>query len=260
VDELDVRHLPRETFVRQIRALDETESTNTVALGWSAQLLPQELPALVITERQTAGRGRGANRWWSGPGGLTFSLLLEPARHGLPASRWPALSLAVGGAIATAMEREAPRSDVRLKWPNDVFVNGRKVGGVLIETPPTTAQRLVVGVGLNVNNSLAEAPDDVRQRAIALCDVHGRTFDRNDLLVRLLQQLQVDLEALASSAPSLLTRWRKLCLLTGRSVVITDSGRTIAGTCLGIDDDGALRVQTGSSVERLFSGVVTDFG
>ena len=260
MDELDVRHLPATTFVRQIRAFDETESTNSVALAWSTQLGPEELPALVIAERQTAGRGRGANRWWSGYGALTFSLLIEPEWHGIARARWPTLSLAVGGAIAVAVRSVLPMADVRVKWPNDVYVNGRKACGVLIESPPTNAQRLVVGIGLNVNNSLAAAPEDVRQRAIALCDVREAELSRNELLTAVLRQLESDLAALAENSLALVNRWRRDCYLTGRSVVITDSGRTIAGTCLGIDDDAALRVQTGHHIERLFSGVVTDVG
>ncbi|MFV0446448.1 MAG: biotin--[acetyl-CoA-carboxylase] ligase [Planctomycetaceae bacterium] len=260
MDELDLQQLVGRTFVQQIRALVETESTNSVALAWSSQLHPRELPALVATEQQTAGRGRGANRWWSAPGALTFSLLIEPAALGLTPDRWPALSLSVGLAIALTVESQLRTADVRLKWPNDVYLNGRKVAGILIESPAAASNRLVIGIGLNVNNSLTHAPDDVRHRAVAMTDVAGSILDRTDLLRRLLVEIEQLLTELAVDSPGLATEWRRHCLLTGRSVVIADSTRTIAGTCLGLDDDGALRVQTGHSVERLFSGVVMDFG
>lgn len=259
MDELDVRDLPQRTFVRQIRALAETESTNSIALSWSSQLRSTELPALVVTESQTAGRGRGANRWWSGPGALTFSLIIEPAEFDIPTERWPALSLTMGLATALVLQARVPSADVRLKWPNDVYLEGRKVAGILIESPPATNHRLVIGIGINVNNSLAAAPDDVRRRAVSLCDVLGEDFPRTELLHRLLAEIDAVLMALADDAPELHALWRKHCLLTGRSVVVTDQGRTIAGTCLGLDDDGALRIQTDQSIQRLFSGVVTDF-
>lgn len=259
MDELDLQSLPALTFVRTIRALAETPSTNTAAMDWSPQLQAEELPALVITERQTAGRGRGANRWWSGPGALTFSLLIEPGQHGIPMIGWPALSLTVGAAAATALERLVPTANLRLKWPNDVYANGRKLGGVLIESPPATPRRLVLGLGINVNNSLAAAPAEVQGRAIALCDIGTDAVERSAVLVQVLRQLADDLAALSADEPQLRERWRRLCLLTGRSVIIADSGRTVAGTCLGLDDDGALRVHTGQTVERLFSGVVTGF-
>jgi BirA family biotin operon repressor/biotin-[acetyl-CoA-carboxylase] ligase len=260
MDELELAPLTLHTFVRQIRALESVDSTNTAAVEWSPQLTADELPALVITERQTSGRGRGVNRWWSAPGALTFSLLIEPGRHGIPTLGWPALSLTVGAAAATALREQLPRAELRLKWPNDVYLNGRKVAGILIESPPATPHRLVVGIGINVNNSLDSAPEEVRARAAAACDAAGGPVSRTAVLAAVLQQLERDIGELANASPRLPARWRELCLLTGGSVVVTDSGRTIAGTCLGLDDDGALRVQTGRSIERLFSGVVTEFG
>lgn len=257
--ECDLESLQAETFVRTVRHTPESISTNTDALDWSRALGRRDLPALIVADRQTGGRGRGSNRWWSAEGALTFSLLIEPLEHGVPMPRWPALSLTVGAAIAEALAGLAPGADVRLKWPNDVYVSGRKVSGVLIEAPPDAGQRLVIGVGINVNNPLEQAPPEVRGRAVSLCEVLGRSQPMLPVLQAVLQQLELDLAALATEHPALLSRWRRLCLLTGRSVVITDSGRTTAGTCLGLDDDGALRVQTGRSIERLFSGVVTEF-
>ena len=260
MDELDVGNLARCTFIRRIRALDETDSTNNVARAWSTQLSADEVPALVVAESQSAGRGRGENRWWSGPGSLTFSVIVEPAAWGVPSERWPALSLTVGAATALALEQRVPTSEVRLKWPNDVYLDGRKIAGILIESPPNDSRRLVLGIGVNVNNSLAGVPAEIESRAISLCDATGTTHSRTDLLKDLLTQLWQSLTRLGSDLPRLREDWRRLCLLTGRSVVVTDQGRgVVAGTCLGLDDDGALRVQTDGSVERLFSGVVTEF-
>lgn len=245
--------------LRRVIRLAEAESTNTVALDWSRAWRSADLPALVLAERQTAGRGRGSNRWWSGKGALTFSVVLEPAHYGIDVARWPALSLAVGAAAATALAPFAPGGDVRLKWPNDVFAAGRKLGGVLIEPPPGRTDRLVIGVGLNVNNSLAEAPEEIRSRAATLSELAGGLLDREAVLAAVLRQLFDDLAALGVENPALLARWRRLCFLTGRSVMVEDCGRVTAGTCLGIDDDGALRVQTERCVERLFSGVVVEY-
>lgn len=257
--ERDLESLQAATFVRTIRHRPESVSTNTDALDWSRELGRRDLPALLLADRQTGGRGRGANRWWSAEGALTFSLLIEPLEHGVPMPQWPALSLTVGAAIAEALSGFAPGADVRLKWPNDVYIGGRKASGVLIESPPDASQRLVIGIGINVNNSPEHAPPEVRARAVSLAEVLGGPQPKLPVLQAVLQQLEVDLAALATKHPSLLGRWRRLCLLTGRSVLITDSGRATAGTCLGLDDDGALRVQTGHTIERLFSGVVTEF-
>lgn len=245
--------------LRRVIRLTEAESTNTVALEWSRAWTSADLPAVVVAERQTAGRGRGTNRWWSAEGALTFSLVLDPSQFGIVVSRWPALSLAVGAAAATAAAAFAPGVDFRLKWPNDVFASGRKLGGVLIEPPPGQNDRLVVGIGLNVNNSLREAPPEIHGRAATLCELAGGPLDREAVLQAVIGQILHDLRALGAEDPTLISRWRRLCFLTGRSVVVEDCGRVTAGTCLGIDDDGALRVQTDRCVERLFSGVVVEY-
>ena len=246
-------------FVRRQWRLVETESTNTLDLRWCNTPAAEELPALVLAERQTSGRGRGENRWWSGTGAILGSLIVEPRAFGIPKERWPTLSLSVGSAIAAALETLVPLGQVRLKWPNDVFADGRKAAGVLIEIPPEAPQRMVIGIGINLNNRLDDAPPDLRARAVALCELSGRAFDRETVLAGVVRQLLTDFELLGRGDPQLRDRWRRQCLLTGRSIVIADNGRTTAGTCLGIDDDGALRVQTDRAIERHFSGHVGDW-
>jgi BirA family biotin operon repressor/biotin-[acetyl-CoA-carboxylase] ligase len=304
----------RETFVAEAEVHAELRSTNDRALRLAETAT--RLPRLIAALRQTAGRGRGANRWWAGDGALTFSLLLDAPP--VPLERWPQMSLAVGGAVCMAVAGLVPNADVRLKWPNDVFVNGRKACGILVEVPPqhgprrtdfqsvraphdanshaagatfqtTTSQpvshetrpqsqssvdapgrtewqsvlrppgRIVIGIGLNVNNSLAAAPPDVRARATSLRDLVGAALDLTDVLVALLRRIERDLSALAAADPGLPDRWRRLCYLTGRSVAVNDGARSIAGTCLGVDDDGALRLQTEAGPRRFFGGVVELF-
>src|SRR5438034_451345 len=99
-----------------------------------------------------AGRGRGTNRWWSADGALTFSLVLEAPQERLPMSRWPQVALVAGVAVCEALERMAPRAEMRVKWPNDVYLAGRKICGILSESVPARRDRIVVGIGVNVNN------------------------------------------------------------------------------------------------------------
>ena len=115
---------------------------------------------------QTAGRGRGKHTWWSAEGALTFSVLLEPSTLGIHTRSWPQLSLATAVAICDALAVELRQYEVasampRIKWPNDVLIDGRKVCGILIESPAQPGVRrrcLVVGIGVNVNNSWKTAP------------------------------------------------------------------------------------------------------
>ena len=109
------------------------------------------LPRLYLADEQTAGRGRHGRSWHSGAGSLTFSLLTQ---WRLPTER-PSnlLSIAVGVAIARAIEFACAPLRTRLKWPNDVYVDQGKVAGILIETNHRAADRVVIGVGINVNDA-----------------------------------------------------------------------------------------------------------
>lgn len=249
----NLHQLVSETFVRHVEHHQEIASTNSQAIELAGG--DRTTPLLVIADRQTAGRGRGENRWWSADGALTFSLLLDGAHLGLSTDRWPRVSLAAGVAVCEAVQTLLPPHSVGLKWPNDVHLDRLKVCGILVETPPRSG-RLVVGVGLNVNNSLAAAPDEIRHRATSLFDSAGREFDMRDALVLVLQQIEVNLALLATDESALADKWQSLCVLAGRSVELDHGSRRVSGRCQGIDQDGALLIQTGIGIERFFAGVV----
>jgi BirA family transcriptional regulator, biotin operon repressor / biotin---[acetyl-CoA-carboxylase] ligase len=252
---IDPQRIERETFVAQAEVHAELPSTNDRALRLAAA--SPELPRLIVALRQTLGRGRGANRWWSTDGALTFSLIVDAAPIAI--DRRPLIGLVAGGAVCETVAAAIPGADVRLKWPNDVYIAGGKVCGVLVEVPPDSPDRLVIGVGLNVNVSLREAPDDVRRRARALCDVAGHPLKIGDILLLILQKLDSHLQRLDTAFVSLLSDWRRRCLLSGRCVTLHDGTRSVSGTCLGFDDDGSLLLQTVAGPRRYRSGVVEEF-
>ena len=189
---LDSQELLRATFVSHVELHDRLASTNDRA----RELARDEnigLPTLIAARVQTAGRGRGKNRWWAADGALTFSLLLGP--HGpLPPQReWPRLSLATAVALRDSIAREVPHCQVVTKWPNDVLINGRKVAGILIESPggpPPACERLIVGIGINVNNSWTKAEETLGDQGIAICDMSGKKHSLQRLLIHLLQRFE----------------------------------------------------------------------
>jgi BirA family biotin operon repressor/biotin-[acetyl-CoA-carboxylase] ligase len=248
--------LPTESFIRAFEWHEEIGSTSDRAIELAAAA-NQALPLLVIAGRQTAGRGRGANRWWSEPGGLMFSLVLEGAAHGFSPDRWPLLSLATALAVGDVVRQVVPAADVLLKWPNDVYVNGGKVCGILLEGPAAAPGRVVIGIGLNVNNSLAAAPPEVRETAIALCDVLGGPLQPFDLLLLLLRKIEAELGRLTRGESDLAHRWRSCCLLNGRTVTLQQGNEQFTGRCGSIDDVGALLLDAGAGPRRLISGTVT---
>jgi BirA family biotin operon repressor/biotin-[acetyl-CoA-carboxylase] ligase len=207
-----------------------------------------------VTEAQTAGRGRGQNRWWTGGGSLAFSLLFDPADWVLSNQPLPERSLAVGAAIVDTVRPIVRGRNVGLHWPNDVFVDGKKLAGILLDV--LAGGRHVLGIGLNVNNSLADAPDDVRARATSLCELTGATHDRTELLVQLLRNIELAVRDSAADPQAYGRRFQELCLQVGKELTIEVGGRRTTGRCAGIAPDGALLLEDGGRYERYYSGVL----
>jgi BirA family biotin operon repressor/biotin-[acetyl-CoA-carboxylase] ligase len=254
-DAFDLNRVEAETFVAEIAYRPEVSSTN----DWALELAREgghRLPLLVLASRQTQGRGRGANRWWSAPGALTFSLLLD-TRQVLPApSALPQLSLVAGVSVCKTLASLVPGGEVRLKWPNDILLGRRKACGILVESPARPQDRCIVGIGINVNNSLSEAPAEVRERAISLADATGERRDLTGVLVDVLRHLEMAFVGLVACRLPLSAASRPWCVLTGKHIAIVAGKKRVEGVCVGIDDDGALRVRTQETEQRLVSGVV----
>jgi BirA family biotin operon repressor/biotin-[acetyl-CoA-carboxylase] ligase len=255
----NLRKILEKTFVADMEHHAAIGSTNDRA-SQCAGSADVKLPLLIIADRQTAGRGRGSNRWWTGPGSLAFSLLIGPelvAPVGASAGglqRSGLVSLAAALAIVEAVAPLAPGHEIGIHWPNDVMLDGRKLAGILIEVLPDGKH--VIGIGLNVNNVAADAPDDVRPRVVTLRDATGREHDSTDLLIAILQQIQRRFAALAIAPESIAMRAQELCLQRGKRLQIVQGEKRIEGRCLGIAADGALLIEADGKQQAVYSGVV----
>ncbi len=237
---------------------DSIGSTNDRAaeLGARPELV---CPFLVLAQTQTGGRGRGSNRWWSAPGAVTFSQIIEAQSTRLPPERWPQVALAAGLAACEALEHASPDLRVQVKWPNDVLIGGRKAGGILVEAPALASGRLVIGVGLNVNNRFAGAPAEIAERGTSVAEETGRVCDRVTLLLDLLERLASRIGLLANDQFALFERWRSYCLLTGKLVRLSSGSREVAGICRGIDETGRLVLATSRGAEAHASGTIISY-
>ncbi len=254
----DLDRIRQSTFVEEIEFHAAIDSTNNRALQLARE--PGfKAPTLVLTEKQTAGRGRGANQWWAADGALTFSLVIKTESVGLPPRRLPQASLTVGLAVSEAIEDLLCGPAIQLKWPNDVYIQMRKVCGILVELTSTPNQAIVIGIGINVNNSIDQAPMELQPKVIALCDAAGRFFSLVEVLMQVLVRLQERLAWVGTRDDELRTRWRERCLLTNRTVHLDYGARSVVGLCRGIDDEGALLIETGNETERCFGGTITKF-
>jgi BirA family transcriptional regulator, biotin operon repressor / biotin---[acetyl-CoA-carboxylase] ligase len=238
--------------VQSFSYLKQVESSNSYAL----QRLATDAPShvwLVLAGSQTAGRGRGENRWWSENGALTFSLVVDAEEFCMPQWLWPRLSMAVGLAICQLLEREPWQLPMQLKWPNDVYVSGKKLGGILIEH---FEKKLVIGIGLNVNQRFEGAPAEVRARATSLLLEMGENSDVYAVLVDVVRAVLEILPLVARDELELAHEAGNRNHLQWKCVTIRQGLTRTEGMCEGIDFDGALLVRTQTGICRVLSGTV----
>jgi BirA family biotin operon repressor/biotin-[acetyl-CoA-carboxylase] ligase len=245
-------HLPEGRIAWAVHAYYVLGSTNDVARRLADGGAPEG--TIVVAETQTGGRGRRGRVWHSPEGGLWFSLVLRP--H-LPPERAGGITIVAAIAVAQAV-REAASVDVRIKWPNDVYVGSRKLAGVLVES--TGEGTLVVGIGLNVNVPEGDLPRDDECHATSLSSEARRTFDRAELLGRILGEFEPRYFAYRSPAhPGLVDEWRELSLIYGEEVVVTRGDARFEGTVFSLEDDGGivLRLRDGRHEKVLPIGDVS---
>jgi BirA family biotin operon repressor/biotin-[acetyl-CoA-carboxylase] ligase len=223
---------------REIRVVTETGSTNSDLLADARRGLAEG--AVLVAETQSAGRGRMGREWVAPPrAALTFSVLLRPAA--VPQARRGWVPLLAGVAVAGALRQDAG-VDARLKWPNDVQVNGAKLAGILAEQ---AGDAIVVGAGINVSTRRDELPVS---GATSLALEGAAVTDRGRLLAGVLRDLERWYLAWVSRAgdaaeSGLAAEYRRLCVTLGRRVMVSlPGGRTMTGEADQIDDLGRLVV------------------
>ena len=249
----DLAEISNKSFCRSIEFHRDCESTNNSALQ---EANVESLPKLFLTDCQTAGRGRGANQWWAKEGALTFSVLVDPAGWLIAKTDWPRVSLATAIAVRDTLATLAPSCEIGLKWPNDVHLNQRKVCGILVEPSRSLAQALVIGVGVNVMNSLSEAPREIKGLATSLVDETDAEFALTDVLLTFLSCLETRLKELGSGALPLQQVWAEHCVLSGKRIVLRAGDQDVTGRCLGLADSGAILVERNGETKAWFGGVV----
>lgn len=212
-----------------------TESTNDDAIQLAKWGAPTG--SVIITGEQTAGRGRRQSRWHAQRGEtLCLSLIAEDS-GGLPSS------LIVGVAVAEAVQEFGV--ELGIKWPNDLYYRGKKVGGILVES---VGKRIVVGLGLNLD--VAEFPKDLEKSATCLRRA-GFVGDVDELVGALLRMIMGGL--LLEDPVRVLDELRRRCVLTGEDVTLLSGDQRLSGRIAGIGEGGALLLERDNKVEALIS-------
>ena len=213
--------------------VDRTGSTNDDARSLAASGAPAG--TVVLAEEQTAGRGRQGRTWTAPPGrGLTLSIIVRADAEALTL-----LPPTAAVAVCEACERSAPVK-CAVKWPNDVWIDERKVAGILIEARPQEGWA-VIGIGLNVDTTREELGPELRVRATSLRIATGGEVERESVLESLLERLA---DRLAGGRDQLLPAYRERDALYGQAIAWTAGTERREGEARGVDEEGNLVVFT----------------
>jgi BirA family biotin operon repressor/biotin-[acetyl-CoA-carboxylase] ligase len=222
-----------------VHYFETLDSTNNYAKDLAAQGAPEG--TVVIAETQTGGRGRLGRDWDSPPGvGLYVSVVLRPL---LPPLELPRITLTTAVAVVRTVRRVTELTP-GIKWPNDLLVQGRKLGGILteMETESDCIRHVVVGLGLNVNNR--KFPSELGATATSLAQVAAGPFSRVDLLKAWLEEFEDLYERfLNQEFPEILAEWKRYTVTLGRPVTVKQGPREISGQAVDVAADGALIIQ-----------------
>jgi len=243
-------------FGKRIYHFFKTDSTNRVALELGHAGEPEG--AVVLAEEQTAGRGRAGHTWHSERAtGIYATLLLRP--HLAPVQA-PLLTM-MAGLSAYAAVQAVTGLNVDLKWPNDLLINGKKVGGILTEmhAEPTQVRFVIVGIGINVNQE--KFPGDLTGKSSSLWMETGQAQSRLEVLVQFLRQFERDYqELLREGAKSVVKRFEAASSYArGKRVRVTNSRESFTGVTAGLEEEGLLRVKrdTGETT-AVIAGDITE--
>lgn len=221
------------------------DSTNKYARQLAEQGAPQG--TLVAADEQTAGRGR-RGRGWISPSGesLAMTLILRPEGHPSQVAR---LSLMTALAVAKAIAR-VTALDCRIKWPNDIVCQGRKLCGLLLEmsADESSVHYVVAGVGVNVHQK--EFPQEIALSAGSLDLLTGRSIRRADIIRAFLEEFEAAMALDAAGGDAFMAEYRAWSATLGQRVQVAAIGETFVGTAQRVTSDGALVVRTDDGEER----------
>jgi BirA family biotin operon repressor/biotin-[acetyl-CoA-carboxylase] ligase len=240
----EIQPLLRTRMLGRVLHYHETvDSTNRIALALAAEKAPDG--TVVVAETQSAGRGRLGRVWHSPPHvNLYCSIVLRPCTATTDRAAWLCwLPLVAGLAVIHSVHRTTGLMP-SLKWPNDVFVNSRKVAGILCESHlgRTPLDQVVIGIGINVNAGNEDFPPDIAVHATSLACELGQPCSRPRLLAALLNELEERVNALAAGVtPSIVEEYSTRCSTLNRKIqVALASGEVLTGIAEAITEQGAL--------------------
>ncbi len=235
----------------KIHRYKEVDSTNEVAKKLAMEGAGEG--TVVIAEIQTHGRGRYGKTWISPKGGVYLSIVLKPR---IEPEEAPKVTFIAGVSVAKAIKNLYDLK-AKIKWPNDVLINEKKVCGILTEVNATDMLNFVIlGIGINANVNTNEFPEEIAKGATSLREELGREVDIEELITEVLNQIDKYYSMFKEKKfKVILQEWSKLSATLWRKVRIVTKDKTIEGVAVGIDKNGSLIIETPErKIEKVIAG------
>jgi len=240
--------------------IHEERASSTQTIAHRAAQETAEHGTVVIADEQIKGKGRMSRTWHSAKGkGMWISIILRPK---IPPYRAPQLTLLTAVVLANVINKKV-HPNVSIKWPNDILMNGKKAAGILTEmqAEQDQIQYIVVGIGLNINQTIQDFPEDVLKKATSLKIETGKDVSINKLVKEFLTQFETAYEEyLKEGFSSVKARWESFGFRIGEMISIQTPKTRKRATFFGIGEDGELLIQSeDGQIEKLYSGEIDWF-
>jgi BirA family biotin operon repressor/biotin-[acetyl-CoA-carboxylase] ligase len=274
MSQFNIDRIRNETHLSSIDFQPELDSTNSYAIGLIQQAtqIDRELPfpLLILTDRQTAGRGQLNRTWHSSNGSLTLTICI----HSPPEEMITILPLVIGLSVCEAIGKVCQPIEPELKWPNDIMLDDRKLGGVLVERIALNRKSenassnsnlqycSVIGIGINVNNCIPLKEPELSSQSgnlmgvppISLKEKIGESTDLTDLTIALVHEVLANFNAIKLQHQQLILKCHHRMMFRDRLVtMVLPSSNTIKGKYAGLGDLGELLIDDGSEVQKIVS-------
>ncbi len=236
---------------KKIVVYERTASTNDIAAEYACDSGSDGL--VVFAEEQTAGRGRTGAKWYSNYGESILCSIV------LTGNKLSGELISLTSAVATAETLgKIGRSVTKVKWPNDILINGKKIAGILVESKHCGPRNtFIVGIGINCHQQKDSFPAELQNTTTSV-DIENRGFcDRVSLARRLLSSLDHWLEIAQTKPNEIINRWRELNMQIGHRVAVLYSGKRFVGNCIGVDPEKGLILQLDSGLAQMFPAAHT---
>ena len=230
---------------KNIEYYNRLDSTNTEA--WELVEEDNNHGTIVITENQTKGKGQKTKTWGMVPGkSLVFSLILTK-NYSIDHSGL--ISLSVSLALNESLNKRGLKA--KLKWPNDIFINGKKIGGILCETKIENSiiKTMVIGVGVNVNESISEHDENIQNNLTTMFEVSKHPHQRELIVAEFINSFELLLNKLSTEPNQIIEEWLDKCMHLNEKIPFLQNEKILEGVFCGLDNNGFAKIQIDNKVK-----------